>query len=143
MKVNFSKAESSSYDALPKGTYICNVSDAEIRTGKSGNDYINWEFTLDGNPQYDGRKLWSNTTLQEHALFALKGLLEATGKYTEDQLASEDLDFELDDVIGSKIKVVVDQKPKYNGEEGEMDNEVKRYKKVGDNSVEKDTSLLP
>lgn len=137
LRVDFTDVETSNFDPIPAGTYIAKVTDGELRESgpnskNPGSQYINWEFTIqDGD--YAGRKQWTNTSLLPQALFALKDLLAATGKFNVDG----DLDFDIEDVIGSDVKIVVKQKRF----DDELRNEVKRVKPLGDD--EGDSSLLP
>jgi opacity protein-like surface antigen len=141
IRVNFTDVESTNYDAIPGGTYAAKVTDGEIRESgpnakNPGANYINWEFTIQEG-EHQGRKQWMNTSLLPQALFGLKGLLAATGRFSEDRL-NGDLDFEIDEVLGADVKIVVRQK-QY---EGDTQNEVKRVKPVGAPS-EAESSLLP
>lgn len=141
IKVNFTDVETGGFDPIPNGTYLAKVTDAEIRESgpaakNPGAQYINWEFTIQEG-EHQGRRQWLNTSLLPQALFGLKGLLAATGKYTQEQIDAE-LDFELEDVFGSDVKIVVSTR-EYDGEKR---NEVKRVKPVGAPS-EAEASMLP
>jgi len=145
MRVNFTDVESTTFEAIPKGTYKAKITDGEIRESgpnakNPGAQYINWEFTIQEG-EYTSRKQWLNTSLLPQALFSLKGLLEATGRFTQDQLDG-DLDFEIEDVLGSDVVIVVNTR-EY---EGEMRNDVKRVKPAGaaaEGPVAAGASLLP
>lgn len=141
IRVNFTDVKTNDFDAIPAGTYAAKVTDGEIReSGENaknpGAQYINWEFTIQEG-EYQGRKQWMNTSLLPQALFGLKGLLAATGRFSSDQIDG-DLDFEIEQVLGSDVKIVVRQK-QY---QGETQNEVKRVKAIGEPS-EMESSLLP
>jgi len=143
-RVNFSDVESKSFDPVPAGTYHVKITDGELKEtsggGKlpGGTPMINWEFTIQNGP-YEGRRLWTNTVIHERTLFNLKALLEASGRFNEAQLSGGDIDFEIDDLIGADLKIVVAQR-EYNGD---TVNDVKRFKKISAEEVETNTSLLP
>lgn len=137
LRVDFSGVDSSGFDPIPSGTYVAKVTDGELRESgpnskNPGSQYINWEFTIQEG-EYQGRKQWLNTSLLPQALFGLKGLLAATGKFDVDG----DLDFDIEDVIGSDVAIVVKTKTY----DDELRNEVKKVKPVGESSS--DSSLLP
>jgi hypothetical protein len=139
-RVNLTDVESGGFDPIPAGSYQAKVTDGEIRESgpnakNPGAEYINWEFTIQGG-EFDGRKQWQNTSLLPQALFSVKGLLEATGRFTADQL-NGDLDFEIEDVLGADVTIVVRQREWDN----ETRNEVKRVKAAGETAS--DSSLLP
>lgn len=141
IRVNFTDvASSNSYEPVPTGKYNVFVTDGEIKESgpnskNPGSQYINWEMTIDGG-NYDGRKLWTNTSLLPQALFGLKGLLAAAGLN-----ADGELDFDIKDVIGKKIRAKVIKKPA----DGSYDerNEIKAFYAAGLEDDESDNSLLP
>lgn len=143
MRVNFSDVKTTDFEAFDAGTYAAKVTDGEIKESgpnskNPGSEYINWELTLQDEGPLQGRKVWYMTSLLPHALFGLKGLCAATGRYTEEELEAEDFDFEIDDLIGLDVLVHV-IKEKYNGEDV---NRVKKVKKVG-SAPSAPTSVLP
>lgn len=145
LKVNFSDTESNSFSPIPKGKYHVKVTDYEVKEAgenakNPGSQYINWECVVQDGAQ-EGRKLFTNTSLLPHALFALKGLLEATGKWSQEQLDSEDFDLEPDEVIGCDLIAVVEL-TKYNGDDV---NNIKRFQRWNGSpsSVSTGGSVLP
>lgn len=55
----------STYDALPAGTYVAVISASEMRQNRSGTgEYLKLEFTLVENGRHDGRKVWANLNLK-------------------------------------------------------------------------------
>ena len=53
------------YDALPAGTYVAVISGSEMRPNRNGTgEYLKLEFTLVENGRYDGRKVWANLNLR-------------------------------------------------------------------------------
>lgn len=153
IKVNLSGADSE-FEALPSGKYLVKVTDGEIResgpnANHPGSQYINWEFTIQSG-DYEGRKVWTNTVVSHgacdcseedkfnKALSNLVSLLKSSGVASEDDLASDDFDLDIDDVVGSDLVVTVTQR-EY---QDEMRNEVKRFRPAGD-LVGAEASLLP
>jgi hypothetical protein len=137
IRVDFSGTEVGNFDAIPAGSYVAKVTGGELReAGENakypGSQYINWEFTIQEG-EYTGRKQWTNTSLREGALFGLKELLAATGKFDVDG----DLDFDIEDVIGSDVRISVRVKDY----KGEAQNEVRRVKAL--DAAESGSSLMP
>lgn len=143
MRVNFADVEDG-FKPIPAGTYRARVTDGELRESgpnskNPGSEYINWEFTI-SHGDFEGRKQWLNTSLLPHALFGLKGLIAATGKFTDEELASDDFDFDINELLegNPEVMIVVNQS-EY---EGETRNNVKRVKPVT-SAAEVEESLLP
>jgi hypothetical protein len=93
IKVNFEGVETKTL--VPEGDYIIKPIEAEREVGEdSGKEYIAWVFeVVDG--KYKGQKLYDNTSLQEQALWKLKGLLDALGMEGTDSA----MELNLDDII--------------------------------------------
>jgi hypothetical protein len=148
MRINLTDVDDRSFEALPAGRYVLKITDYEMKetsgSGKLGKGVpmINWEFTVQsdvkGDDKYKNRKLWMNTVIHETTLFSLKGLLRASGAYTDADLQGE-IDFEPDEVVGADVIGVVAQR-EYNGD---MVNDVKRVKALSDDDREEVSSLLP
>jgi hypothetical protein len=135
LRVNMTDVEVSDYDPVPSGKYRVAVTDGELKeSGENaknpGAEYIHWEFTIQ-DEEYQGRKVWANTSLLPHALFSLKGLLSATGFNTDGEI-----EFEIDDVINKECVVRVVRKGERTnpntGETYDPTNEVKAYYKLDD-----------
>lgn len=142
MKLDLS-ATDAGFDPLPNGRYHVKITDYEYREAgpeakNPGSPYINWELTVQAEP-YDGRRLWLNTSLLPQALFGIKGLLIATGLYTEEQLNSDEFDLDPDEVLGADVKAVV-VKTTY---QGEPTNNVKRIRPLSEEDEDASASLLP
>jgi hypothetical protein len=151
VRVNLT-ASDASFDAIPSGRYRAVVSGGELRTSGEkakhpGSEYANMEFTiLEGD--HESRKLWSNIILShgdcgcdeketfDKSLGTLVSFLKATGRVTAEDLSSGDFDFNIDDYIGAEVVLTVSQR-EY---EGEMRNEIKRYRPVG---ADVSSSLMP
>jgi len=92
------------FEPIPNGAYPCTVFDVEQRTGKdSGQPYLSVQFKVQGG-EYDGRRLWSNYSLQQQSLWAIKGLLITLG-WSEEQLAGQ-FEFEPTELMGKACVVV-------------------------------------
>jgi Protein of unknown function (DUF669) len=149
VRINLTEVEDRSFEAIPSGRYRLKLDDFEMREVKredgkvpKGTPMINWEFLVvcdakTGDDKYSGRKVWMNTLLIQQSLFNLKGLLKATGKYTEEELAGE-LDFDPEDVMDCEVIGVVSQR-EYNGD---TVNDIKRVLPLSEKDIE-ETSLLP
>ena len=142
--INFADTGDLEFGTLPPGRYHVKVTEGEMRESgpnskNPGSQYINWELTVqDGD--YEGRKLWTNTSLLPHALFGLKALLLSTGKWDNTQLA-DSMDFEINDVLGASVVATVANRD-YNGEQR---NDVKRFAPydAAKFSSESSNNLLP
>lgn len=138
IRVDFTGVETGNYKPIPAGTYHAKITGGELReAGENakhpGSSYINWEFTIqDG--EHEGRKQWMNTSLLPEALFGLKGLLEATGKFD----VNGPLDFDIESCIGCDVKIKVRVKTY----KGEQQNEVKRVISMTDDDSTT-SSVLP
>jgi len=121
------------FEALPKGTYHCAITDATIEESgpqakHPGANYIKFEFTVQ-NGEYENRKLWVNASLLPQALFTLKGILAATGRDANSEV------FDTEEYVmsceGDECILVVAQakkKPEYATYDGELENKIKGFK---------------
>lgn len=124
--VNFADTGDLEFGAIPSGKYHAKITGGEMREAgpnskNPGSQYVNWEFTIQQG-SFEDRKVWTNTSLLPQALFGLKALLLASGRYTKEQLA-EELTFDIDTLVSSDVVITVGQR-EYNGD---VRNEVKRY----------------
>jgi len=151
VKIDLS-ATDAGFAVLPAARYITKVTDGEVRSSgpnakHPGSEYINWELTVQGG-EYEGRKVFTNTPIghgecdcsdwKAGAYIGIKSLLAATGNWDEAALASDDFDFEIDDVLGSDVKAVVSVS-KYDGDDV---NNVRKIRPLSDEDVA-EASLLP
>jgi hypothetical protein len=141
VRVNFTDTEkygnsSLGLDPLPTGKYHVAITDIDERESgpqakNPGAPYWNIEFTVQ-NGQYQGRKVWTNATFVPHALYTIKGIMEALGMET----TGNELDIEMDDFMNKELVVKVNflkaGPVTYNGQTKELDdrNEVKRFYKL-------------
>lgn len=152
MRVDLSGTQGS-FDVIPAARYQAKLTDAEVREAgpnakHEGSEYINWEFTV-SEGDHEGRKLWNNTPWshgscdcndwKSGSLFGLKAILKSSGIWTDEELDSDEFDFEINDVIGSDFTLVVGIK-QYQGDD---QNEVKKVKPAGDVGSGGSATLLP
>ncbi len=140
VRVNLSETDADAFEPFPGGRYPLNVFDGEIRTsGPNAThpdaEYIAWDFTV-ASGDFDGRHVWDNTSFSHadcdcgdeekflKALFKLKGLLAATGKWSPEELDAEEFAFEIDDIVGSVVKAQI--RIKKDEEYGDK-NEIRKY----------------
>lgn len=113
------EAESLDYEAIPEGVYEA-VLDGEVEAAEGPNGlYWKWTFKITGpDEQYKGRKLFTNTSLSEKAMWKLKEVFSAFG-------VSADTD--TDELIGQPVKLMVTQRVIEKGtRKGEMGNDVRQ-----------------
>ena len=137
-------ADTTGFDPLPSGAYNCTVFAAEMQETKGGPEAklpegtpkINVQFRI-SEGDYENRRLFNAYVIPPADYVnapKLKGMLvrflEALG-YDEKKITSGKFNLDVEDMIGRECVVVVGQKPKYNGAEGEMDNVVKGVKPAG------------
>jgi hypothetical protein len=144
VRLNFTDTEaygnsSLGRDPLPNGKYHVAITDVEVReSGPAakfpGSEYWAIEFTVQSG-QYEGRKLWTNATMVPHALYTIKGILEAIGRET----TGNELDVEPDDLVNEELIVRAIKKgareyTKADGTKATADesNEVKSFYRVDD-----------
>jgi hypothetical protein len=148
MRINLTEVEDRSFEAIPAGRYHLALVNFEMREVKgggkvpAGTPMINWEFNVvsdakTGDTKYQNRKVWMNTVLTDSALFNLKALLRATGKYSDEDLSSE-IDFDPEDIMDTQMVGVISQR-EYNGD---TVNDIKRVLPLSDKAIE-ESSLLP
>lgn len=144
-KIDFSNV--GDFEVIPAGHYLCTIVSGELKTAgemakNPGSEMILWTLTI-MQGAHEGRRLFMNTTLLPHALFSLKNVLLATGKWTKEELNSDALEFDIDDVVGSEVIAVV----VIGKWQGDDTNNVKRLRQVTEEALEalasSDSDLLP
>ena len=107
---------SSSFEPVPADTYRVRVDKCDVGKAKgSGKDKIHWEFLI-AEGEYEGQRLFLDTSLQPQALFKVKQVLEACGfEWDEDGFESSELPgselvvgVELDEYEGKPSNKVVE-----------------------------------
>ncbi len=157
VRVNLAEA-GEGFEPVPAGTYAITIDSGELRVTSSegdakhpGSDYANWDFIVTQG-DYEGRHIFANTTVAHgdcdcgdeekfnKSLFGIAGLLKASGRYTEEQLASDDFELEIDDLVGSELAILVGIRK---SEEYGDQNNVKRYRPLSAMTASVTDSLLP
>lgn len=102
---------------LPEGIYDVTVAKVEQTVSKSsGNPMLKVEFDVQ-DPEYTGRKMWSNYVLTEQAMWKVKELFDSLGLDT-----SALVEMDTDELIGLSCKAKVAQR-EY---DGNIQNEIKK-----------------
>lgn len=147
IKVNLQDTEEFvGYEILPNGWYLARINDAEVRIAgdkakNPGSEYISWEFYI-LDEEYKGRRVWHITTLIPDKLGGLKGLLKSTGEYSDSELNSDELEFDLDDLSAGDVTVAIKVGRRKNKNTDEFDNVVKATKLASELQAG-DSSMLP
>jgi hypothetical protein len=122
---------SEGFDILPAGWYPVRIVGHETRkTSADAKKYkevpmINWAFEVTGDFKR-GRKLWTNTVVVPELLGQIKGMLRATGEFTDEQLNSSDFVLRPKDYYKMELAAKVRVK-KY---EGEDRNDILAFKAI-------------
>ena len=87
------------FKEIAEGRHTVSVENAEIKESQTGNPYISFEFQ----PEGESGKIFHNSSLQPHALFNLKSVLQALGFGIPDKA----FDLDLTELIGLECEVEV------------------------------------
>lgn len=87
------------FKEIPEGRHTVTVENAEVKKSQTGNPYISFEFQ----PEGESGKIFHNSSLQPHALFNLKSVLQALGFSIPDKA----FDLDLTELIGLECEVEV------------------------------------
>lgn len=112
------KTDGGGFDPLPEGAYHVRLRDVDpTREGPAGPYWV-WEYEVVEPGEYENRRLWTNTSLSEKAMFKLKETFSAYGVPT---------DTDTDELLGSVVKAMVGQRTIQQGErKGELTNEISK-----------------
>jgi hypothetical protein len=119
MRLDFSGVKD--FEAMPPGAYhvaITNVSLEDPKNPKPDQpvyQYYKWELTVQEG-EFEGRKLWMNTSLNPKGLFKLKELMVACG----DEVEAEEIEFDPTKYLGKELTVGVSSREW----EGRLQNDV-------------------
>lgn len=109
---------SSDFDPVEDGIYhlrLLNVDDS--RSGGAG-PYWSWEFEVVEPGEFQGRKLWNNTSLSDSAAFKMKETYDAFGA---------EYDVDTDDLCGQIVKGAVSTRTIEKGQRaGQIGNNIDR-----------------
>lgn len=150
----------SDFEAIPSGNYHCSVYDVTMKETKGGQDaalpkgtpMVNVQFKVEGG-DYNNRRLFRQLIIApakvngkpyEHkkTMDRILGQFFKCIGFSEEEITSGNFDPDLEDLKGRELLVVVGQKPKYNGAEGEMDNVVKGFKPLSAASESGESKLI-
>ncbi len=156
VRVNLADA-GEGFEPLPRGTYALRIDDGELGTAESeeakhpGSQYVNWDMIVTQGDN-EGRHVFANTIVSHgececddeetfnKGLFAIAGLLRASGRYSDEELDSDEFELDIDDLIGSEVAAVLGiRKSEVYGDS----NNVKRFKPISALAGTTSDSLLP
>lgn len=108
IKIDFTGVTTLDTSPIPAGTYFASVSACKPKAASTGTPMLEFQFVIEDDGDYDGRRVFTNAMLTPKALWKLKGLLSGLG-FTREELDGE---FELDpaELIGLTGYIVVVQK---------------------------------
>ena len=119
--VDFSDVEERDFTPVPRGRYVAEVTDAEIRDGDKYPYLMVEQTVIEG--EYADRKLWDNMSFSPKALWKLKGFYRALGA-TDEELSSAGFDVDPESLLGLTFMIQVAVK---NDNNGEPRNVINRY----------------
>jgi len=144
LQVNLADVDSG-FEPIPAGSYPCKVTDIELtKTSAQAKNpdvpMIKFELTVQGG-DYDGRKVFTNAVLLPQTMFNLKGIMEASERFTEEELNASQLNVQdiMEKLEGADVGAKVIIKP-YQGEDVNNVKRVIPLSKLGETG---DASLLP
>ncbi len=124
--------ESDGFAALPENIYPAVLKEVSVKEGPSG-EYWSWEFEVEGG-EFDGRKLWVNTSLSEKADWKMKEVFDAFGYST---------DSDTDELIGLAVRLTVTQRVIDRGaRKGQIGNNVDTVLSSDETASESEDELL-
>jgi hypothetical protein len=130
------EAYGTGFEPVPRNWYKVVVTDWEASEVKKpdgkfpqGTPGTRWELTIDGG-DYDNRRVWINHWHHPKSLPFLKGFLQATGKFSDDELSGQvDLNEARERAVNSTMMARVIRREADGGYDAS--NEVKAVKPVG------------
>lgn len=126
LSVNFKGVEGRV--TIAEGDYTVKVAEVTLEEGQSA-EYLKWKFEIQGG-KFDGKPLFTNTSLSPQALWNLRGLLEAMGVETPD----DEMDLDLADYVDRELMVTVEHEMY----EGKKQARVVDYASLDDAAEEKE-----
>jgi hypothetical protein len=132
VKLNLADIQQKDFSPVPAGKYSLRFTDYEMKeVGENakpenvGEPIANCEFTIIAPQEFEGKKVWSNFMFTPKTLWRLQQFLASTGQYSDDELSSDDFDFELQDLIGSEVVASIKFVPET--DQYEAKNEIKKF----------------
>lgn len=146
LTVDFTDVQGGDFDAIPSGKYHIAITDYSTTETKNagklpvGTPGINWEFTVQEGP-FENRKLWTNHWIHPNTLGFLKGMLKASGKFSDEELEGQLPKGWYDRAVGAELVAKVGTR-EYNGNDV---NDIKGFKPMSTWEGESTSggSLLP
>lgn len=127
--VDFSDVEERDFTPVPRGRYVAEVTDCEIRDGNEYPYLMVEQTIIEGD--YVDRKLWDNMSFSPKALWKLKGFYRAVGA-TDEDLTAQGFEVDPEALLGLTFMIQVAVKPDNNGEPR---NVINRYAQLEQGSV--------
>jgi len=126
LSVNFKGVEGRV--TIAEGEYTVKVAEVTLEEGQSA-EYLKWKFEV-AEGKFEGKPLYTNTSLSPQALWNLRGLLEAMGVETPD----DEMDLDLADYVDRELLVTVEHEMY----EGKKQARVVDYASLDDAAEEKE-----
>ena len=123
-----------SFEPMPDGRYICTLVEVEAREGAKA-PYWNWQYEVNEQGDYCGRKLFDNTSLSEKALWRLGQVFAAFGVPA---------DTDTDELIGLEVAIIVGHETAQAGKRaGQLVTIVSRIEALTDEERDYQADLAP
>lgn len=121
-KNNNAGSSKKEYDVLTPGEYYLSVKAAEIKTSRSGTEYMDLTCVVEDHPEYKGRQLWVKFFFTPKALYRFSNFLTQVGLGEFNDSDDADTDEIMRRMIGKEFigTVGIDE---YNGKQRNVVNE--------------------
>lgn len=112
--------EDDEFEALPAGVYVASLLEVDATKEGPKGPYWSWQFKVE-DEEYEGRRLFNNTSLSEKADFKMKETFDAFGVPSST---------DTDELIGHVVKLAVSQQTIQGGSrDGQLGNQVDKLLK--------------
>ncbi len=128
--------EGGSFEPMLDGRYICKLVECEAKEGKTA-PYWSWQYEVNEEGEFLGRKLWDNTSLSEKALWRVGQVFAAF---------EVPADTDTDELIGREVAIIVGHETAQAGKrQGQLVNVVVRLEPLTDEEkdYQADTAEAP
>lgn len=107
------KKAQGSFEPLAAGVYGAVIFEAEEKVSRAGNDMYRINYKITEGPEGVGRKIYGYYTVAGNALFAVNGLLKATGHpYPDKDTPAGDFDFpDAEEFLGQEVNIKITREP--------------------------------